>query len=1026
MIPVKLTLRGLYSYRESQTIDFETLTASQLFGIFGAVGGGKSSILEAIMFVLFDRSDRLNQKDNRYYNMLNLQSNEMEIDFIFRAETNSESTYRFYFRAGRNRNNYEQVVLRDRNYYKGNSGEWQPIAVKDASELLGMNYDNFMQTVIIPQGKFREFVDQGATQRTQMLKELFNLNQYELGGKVKVLSQKNKTDLTEVQARLSEIGGISQEEIENEKEKVAQLEKGRGEKQSKADALEKDCQAQEALCKLFESIVATEKEQQTLEAQQKQIEQREKQLNDYNRAYTYFKERLQRKVDIGHEISSLTQKRKVLLEEIEQQKQQLLSAKEELQKRQQDYEQRETDILKCQDLEYVIKIREYQLEQEKNQHTLKASQQKVEQLTRTLEESKKLLSEEEESLAEFDKKLRFRATLNDIHHWHVQHKRWQQEHTSCEDQQKQYLSHIEKLSTQQKQRLSDFEWLKETTDLEVVKTKIRSRIQEIRSRQQQEQTILQNLQVKEKLSAYANNLEEGKACPLCGSEHHPQIVHTTSVHQELEQQQSLMQKLQEEENQIRQLADEVATMDSDMRTTQALLEKTKSELEKVKQNIKAHHQQFAWEDFASYNDAQIRGFISKLDKLGKKAEVLRKVVQDKKKNIPLQEQSLKVAQEVLQQQQQNEHALQTSINNLLGLLKVYEYEGWKNHALSELKESLHRGKRKVEEADEQYKKATKHYNECEKNLHGSQSREETEKERLEQEKQKLAKVEEELEALCHQKNFESLEEVRNLLSLKLNVEEEQKAIQQYHTQINSIKDQLSKLKREAEGKHYDKQKHEAILREWQQQKAELQKCQERIAVAREQLKQMEERLQNSRQLQEKLEKLRVREDNLKELASLFKGSGFVRYVSSVYLDNLCRTANERFMKLTRNSLSLELNAEGEFIVRDFLNNGKTRLLKTLSGGQTFQAALCLALALAENVKTLNQAEQSFFFLDEGFGSLDKESLRLVFDTLKSLRKEQRIVGIISHVEELQQEIDVYLKVQNDKERGSLISCSWKS
>ncbi|MGI9543593.1 MAG: SbcC/MukB-like Walker B domain-containing protein, partial [Cyclobacteriaceae bacterium] len=98
---------------------------------------------------------------------------------------------------------------------------------------------------------------------------------------------------------------------------------------------------------------------------------------------------------------------------------------------------------------------------------------------------------------------------------------------------------------------------------------------------------------------------------------------------------------------------------------------------------------------------------------------------------------------------------------------------------------------------------------------------------------------------------------------------------------------------------------------------------------------------------------------------------------------------------------------------------------TLSGGQTFQAALCLALALAENVKSLNQSEQSFFFLDEGFGSLDKASLSVVFETLKALRKENRIVGLISHVEELQQEVDIYLQVNHNKERGSLVSYSWE-
>jgi exonuclease SbcC len=121
---------------------------------------------------------------------------------------------------------------------------------------------------------------------------------------------------------------------------------------------------------------------------------------------------------------------------------------------------------------------------------------------------------------------------------------------------------------------------------------------------------------------------------------------------------------------------------------------------------------------------------------------------------------------------------------------------------------------------------------------------------------------------------------------------------------------------------------------------------------------------------------------------------------------------------------LEIDDNNTFWVIDYLNGGKKRLLKTLSGGQTFQASLCLALALAEKVKSLNEADQSFFFLDEGFGALDRNSLRVVFETLKALRHENRIVGIISHVEELQQEIEVYAKIELDAEKGSQVRYSF--
>ncbi|MEE4286939.1 MAG: hypothetical protein V2I31_12355, partial [Mariniphaga sp.] len=82
--------------------------------------------------------------------------------------------------------------------------------------------------------------------------------------------------------------------------------------------------------------------------------------------------------------------------------------------------------------------------------------------------------------------------------------------------------------------------------------------------------------------------------------------------------------------------------------------------------------------------------------------------------------------------------------------------------------------------------------------------------------------------------------------------------------------------------------------------------------------------------------------------------------------------------------------------------------------------------LADNIQKITESNQNFFFLDEGFGSLDKESLNIVFDTLKSLRKENRIVGVISHVEEMQQEIDVHLRIENQVEKGSIIYPGWKN
>ena len=69
MLPIKLTIEGLYSYKEKQVIDFESLTSSWLFGIFGKVGSGKSSIIDAITLVIYGEVERLGQRDNKNYNI---------------------------------------------------------------------------------------------------------------------------------------------------------------------------------------------------------------------------------------------------------------------------------------------------------------------------------------------------------------------------------------------------------------------------------------------------------------------------------------------------------------------------------------------------------------------------------------------------------------------------------------------------------------------------------------------------------------------------------------------------------------------------------------------------------------------------------------------------------------------------------------------------------------------------------------------------------------------------------------------
>jgi DNA repair protein SbcC/Rad50 len=278
-----------------------------------------------------------------------------------------------------------------------------------------------------------------------------------------------------------------------------------------------------------------------------------------------------------------------------------------------------------------------------------------------------------------------------------------------------------------------------------------------------------------------------------------------------------------------------------------------------------------------------------------------------------------------------------------------------------------------------------------------------------------------LETRLAASNFANMEIINSILTLKLNVELEKKRLNTFRADSLAAQKAHRDLLEELTNKNYNSENHQVLVVELKELSEKIDAQNRRIGGLKATITELENKLKRRNELEKERRSLDLRAKNIAELKRLFYASGFVSYVSTVFLQNLCETANERFQRLTNQRLRLEITADNTFLVRDILNDGQTRHVKTLSGGQTFQAALSLALALADNIQSLTKSPQNFFFLDEGFGSLDKDSLQIVFDTLKSLRKENRIVGVISHVEEMQQEIERYVRVVLDEEKGSQLS-----
>ena len=272
MLPLVLRFEGLYSYQEPQEIDFSSLIDAGLFGIFGKVGSGKSTILEAITFALYGNSDRLGSSKFTY-NMMNLKSNKMLIDFEFLNHENKK--YKIVREYRRNRNNFEIITQKNAQLYEFRSNDWYPLESLDVEPIIGLSSDNFRRTIIIPQGKFQEFIQLTPTQRTHMLKEIFSLQRFDLQDKVSAFNKKNLELLNKNTGRLSTFENVTETQIEELSSQLStsiiQEEKYRTEHQNLQEVVEKLRQLKETLeeqqskKKALEKLLIEEKGIRTLE-----------------------------------------------------------------------------------------------------------------------------------------------------------------------------------------------------------------------------------------------------------------------------------------------------------------------------------------------------------------------------------------------------------------------------------------------------------------------------------------------------------------------------------------------------------------------------------------------------------------------------------------------------------------------------------------------------------------------------------------------------------------------------------------
>jgi DNA repair protein SbcC/Rad50 len=185
-----------------------------------------------------------------------------------------------------------------------------------------------------------------------------------------------------------------------------------------------------------------------------------------------------------------------------------------------------------------------------------------------------------------------------------------------------------------------------------------------------------------------------------------------------------------------------------------------------------------------------------------------------------------------------------------------------------------------------------------------------------------------------------------------------------------------------------------------------------------------EDLANAEALVEQVAEHRTRTDVFGALAGELRADRLVAFLQVEALQLLAAAGSQRLATLSLGRYRLEYE-DDEFGVVDTWNGEERRSARTLSGGETFLASLALALALSEQVRSLavtDRARLDSLFLDEGFGTLDPEALEVVVEAIEQLGGDGRMVGVITHIQELAARLPARIEIEKSP-RGSVLSVS---
>ena len=994
MKPIKLSIEGVFSYRTRQEIDFTKLSSEGIFGIFGNTGSGKSSIVEAIIFALYGKIERVSGKQ---IDLINLQSNKAVIDFEFEV---SGKAYRVVVNLTRTSSGHSTKKL----FYQKQEGQYRAMEEKISGEqLTGLSYDNFCRVVIIPQGKFQDFLTLTSGERTKMLKEIFpSLKKYDLSNTLRAMREETEGMQKEKMGQLNSYSEYTIEALNERKEQYAVVEQQYKDLEILIKNLKEDLDSRKTLFDAFKKQEELSQNFNRLKLNEENISALKDRLDQYRKTNRVFGSLLTKYDDLllrKKRTSDLFSELSLQVADLEKKKQ---SLEEELAALQKENEQTPLQQQEADNLKTLADLRELESEMAILDTKMRDEQKRLEngKACVAAEENKKQNKEKE--IADKESRLLNAEEFRSVRDWFAKNQRLNED-----------LARLRKENQDLCKKKTDC--LAPFGDIspDNPEAELQQRLQDTEEQISKAENLLSDYNVKQALCQYSKALSSNEPCPLCGSLSHPHPAELADVDEHLKQIKSTIRDLKARKETLEKA---VASLDFYSKQIQSKQEQINS----LQQDIETHKRQFVWANYLGKSSLEITQMENEDIRLQNELKELRGALAAIDRNIRKYSEALK----------QIENSVEQSRNALT------KHQGRKEELGKNLSEEfvLQYAQVDVNQLNEQRQKLLAVLEKrnavlAERNavlskqnavLFQREGERNSCKQNLETIIGETDKCESEIERQIACGGFQSLESVRQILSSSFDEDDAQTQIDNFNRQMIEFSSQLAALSEQTSGK--DRPAEENIKSDEQtlsQKEKEFKSCIANKGGIEKEINLFETKLSQKTELEKEMKKAEARLDALNKLSQMFKGDKFIQFISTVYLEQLCAKANERLQIITNNKFAIRYWEEN-FEVIDNLNSGKTRSLKTLSGGQIFQASLCMALALVDTIRLNSDTREDFFFLDEGFGTQDNESIELIFKSLVSLRQENKIVGLISHSEILKEKISYNIAVRLDQNEGSLI------